>query len=349
VWVEGLDRIHRLRGVNVCVDLSATPYFLGRMGADTNRIFPWVVSDFGLTDAIESGLVKIPQLAVRDSTGAAIPGYFNIWRWVLPKLTPAERGATKGSPKPEAIVKWAATPIAMLAGLWEEQREEWRKERDDPRPPVFIIVCKNTAIARVVYEWLALDRPPVGIPSVNIPGVRNSDGRINTIRADSKVIHETDSGQPKTDDAAWMRLTLDTVGKIDWPRDRQGRELYPEGFEDLARKRGQPLHPPGRDVQCIVSVGMLTEGWDCNTVTHIVGLRPFMSQLLCEQVVGRGLRRADYTIGDPLREVKAGAAARWVAAVNADGRYGRWDYRLADSVPVIGSLLEDAIGMGRET
>ena len=78
-----------------------------------------------------------------------------------------------------------------------------------------------------------------------------------------------------------------------WPRDQQGRPIYPEGFEELAAKRKQPLHPPGRDVRCIVSVGMLTEGWDCNTVTHIVGLRPFMSQLLCEQVVGRGLRRRE--------------------------------------------------------
>ena len=83
----------------------------------------------------------------------------------------------------------------------------------------------------------------------------------------------------------------------DWPRDRQGRPIYPDGFEELAEKLDRPLHPPGRDVRCIVSVGMLTEGWDCNTVTHIVGLRPFMSQLLCEQVVGRGLRRASYERG----------------------------------------------------
>jgi hypothetical protein len=94
-----------------------------------------------------------------------------------------------------------------------------------------------------------------------------------------------------------MRFTLDTVGKLRWPEDSQGRPLYPEGFEDLARKLGRQLHPPGRDVRCIVSVGMLTEGWDCSTVTHIVGLRPFMSQLLCEQVVGRGLRRASYELG----------------------------------------------------
>ena len=90
VWIDGLDKIHKLRGINFCIDLSATPYFLGRVGQETNKPFPWVVSDFGLIDAIESGLVKIPQLAVRDTTGAQIPGYFNIWQWILPQLTPAE-------------------------------------------------------------------------------------------------------------------------------------------------------------------------------------------------------------------------------------------------------------------
>jgi type III restriction enzyme len=292
VWVEGLDRVHKLRGINFCVDLSATPYFLGRVGQETNRTFPWVVSDFGLTDAIESGLVKIPQLAVRDPTGAAIPGYFNIWRWILPRLTPAERAG----PKPEAVLKWAYTPIAMLAGLWEEMRLEWEQAKDDPRPPVFILVCKNTKIAKVVYEWLAENKPPSGIPPAKIEGFRN-DGRVNTIRVDSKVVHETDTDQAKSDESTWMRRTLDTVGKTEWPKDRLGRPIYPEGFEELARRVERPLHPPGRDVRCIVSVGMLTEGWDCNTVTHIVGLRPFMSQLLCEQVVGRGLRRTNYEIG----------------------------------------------------
>ncbi len=294
VWVDGLDRIHKLRGINFCVDLSATPYYLGRVGQETNKTFPWVVSDFGLTDAIESGLVKIPQLAVRDTTGAAIPGYFNIWRWILPKLTPAERGGRKAAAKPEAILKYAHSPIAMLAGLWEEVRHEWLEHRDDPRPPVFILVCKNTKLAKVVYDWLAEDKPPLGIPSAKIEGFLNVDDRISTIRVDSKVVHETDSEQAKNDESRWMRLTLDTVGKMDWPRDRQGRAIYPEGFEELATKLQRPLHPPGRDIRCIVSVAMLTEGWDCSTVTHIVGLRPFMSQLLCEQVVGRGLRRTNY-------------------------------------------------------
>ena len=298
VWIEGLDRINKLRGINFCVDLSATPYYLGRVGQDTNRPFPWVVSDFSLTDAIESGLVKIPQLAVRDTTGQQVPGYLNVWRWIIPKLTSAERGGRRGSPKPEAILKWANTPVSMLAGLWDELRVEWEASKDDPRPPVFIIVCKNTAIAKVVYDWLANNDPPGGVPPHRIEGFLNRDDRVNTIRVDSKVVHETDTGHAKSDEAQWMRLTLDTVGKGQWPADRQGRPICPEGFEELAQKRGAPMHPPGRDVRCIVSVGMLTEGWDCNTVTHIVGLRPFMSQLLCEQVVGRGLRRRTYDVGD---------------------------------------------------
>jgi len=298
VWIDGLDRIQKLRGINFCIDLSATPYFLGRVGQDTNRPFPWVVSDFGLVDAIESGLVKVPQLAVRDTSGAEIPHYFNIWHWILPQLTPAERGGKRANPKPEAILKYAHTPIAMLYGLWQEQREERAKHPEDPRPPVFILVCKNTQIAKVIYEWIANDNPPSGIPPSKMEGFRNPDARtLNTIRVDSKVVHETDTGEAKLKESRWMRFILDTVGKRAWPADRHGRPIYPTGFEELAAELKRGLDPPGRDVRCIVSVGMLTEGWDCNTVTHIVGLRPFMSQLLCEQVVGRGLRRASYEVG----------------------------------------------------
>lgn len=296
VWVDGLDKIHKLRGINFCVDLSATPYYLGRIGQTANTAFPWVVSDFGLTDAIESGLVKVPQLAVRDTSGDEIPGYFNIWRWILPKLTPAERGARKGSPKPEAILKYANVPIAMLGGLWDDLRRDWEAKADEPRPPVFILVCKNTRIAKVIHEWLAEGKAPTGIPPANLDALRNTSDRIATIRVDTKVVQETDSDDAKSDETAWMRVTLDTVGKLDWTRDRRGRPIYPEGFEELAKKLERPSHPPGRDIRCIVSVGMLTEGWDCNTVTHIIGLRPFMSQLLCEQVVGRGLRRAHYDV-----------------------------------------------------
>ena len=125
-------------------------------------------------------------------TGAAIPGYFNIWHWILPQLTPAERGGKRASPKPEAILKYANHPIAMLGGLWQKELEERAKSGEDPRPPVFILVCKNTAIAKVIYEWLAEDRPPTGIPPAKIEGFRNRDGCNYTIRVDSKVVHETD-------------------------------------------------------------------------------------------------------------------------------------------------------------
>ena len=297
VWIEGLDRVHKVRGINFCVDLSATPYYLGRMGDKTNTVFPWAVSDFSLTDAIESGLVKVPQLVARDSTGKDLPAFFNIWAWILPQLTTAERGTKRGSPKPEAILKWAHTSLATLGGMWAGDVDRMA-EGDDPRPPVFIIVAKNKRIARALFEWIGESKPPPGIPPLGVPHMANTADRVVTIRVDTGVVHETDSGNAKSDDSAWMRLTLDTVGRLNWPEDRQGRPLYPDGFEALAAKLGRPQHPPGRDVRCIVSVGMLTEGWDCNTVSHVIGLRPFQSQLLCEQVVGRALRRRSYDIGE---------------------------------------------------
>ena len=299
VWVEGLDRIHKHRGINLCIDLSATPYFLARAGRDTGRPFPWTVSDFGLVDAIESGLVKIPQLAVADAGGAERAEYFNIWEFVMKRLSGAERGRGRRGPKPEAVLKHAAHPIAMLAGEWRKAFLE-KQKTDDERPPVFILVCKDIRIAKVIYEWIAEGKQPLEIPPFAVRELHNTETEQNTIRVDTKVVADSDgsSGGAKADEAAWMRFTLDTVGKPDWPRDRQGRAIMPQGFEELARKLERPAHPPGRDVRCIVSVGMLTEGWDANTVTHIMGIRPFMSQLLCEQVVGRGLRRVDYEPGE---------------------------------------------------
>ncbi|MEO7987718.1 MAG: type III restriction endonuclease subunit R, partial [Gemmatimonadales bacterium] len=197
VWVEGLDRVNRLRGINFCLDLSATPYYLGRMGRMTGRPFPWVVSDFGLIDAIESGLVKIPQLALTDVSGQERPDYFNIWEWIVEKkLTPAEKGGRKSGPKPEAILKYAHAPIALMGGEWRQEFERSRAEQgEDTRPPVFIIVCKNIAIAKVVFEWLATDQRPTGIPSSGMPEWLNRDGQVNTIRVDTKVVHDTDRGE----------------------------------------------------------------------------------------------------------------------------------------------------------
>jgi type III restriction enzyme len=297
VWISGLDTVHRHRGINFAVDLSATPYFLARAGRETARPFPWTVSDFGLIDAIESGLVKIPQLAAADTTGDERAKYFNVWAWVMSKLTRTERGDGRAGPKPDAVLKHAAQPISMLAGDWKREFDRWA-EREDRRPPVFILVCKDIRLAKAIHEWIAEGKQSVDLPRFAVNELRNTDGQLNTIRVDTRVVAESDTEGAKNDEVKWMRFTLDTVGKLDWPRDTQGRAIYPTGFEELAQKLERGLHPPGRDIRCIVSVGMLTEGWDATTVTHIIGLRPFMSQLLCEQVVGRGLRRASYEIGD---------------------------------------------------
>jgi type III restriction enzyme len=297
IWVEGLDRIHKYRGINLCVDLSATPYYLKSARQDGNKPFEWVISDFSLMDAIESGLVKIPQLPIRDTTGAEISdlAYFNIWKWIMQKMTPAERGKKGASPKPESVLKYTEFPITILGKEWEKIRQQWL-ESDDPRPPVFIIVCKNTKIAKCIYDWIAENQKPVNVPPCKIETLRNTETEINTIRVDSKVVEELESGNTKSDESKWMRFTLDTIGKTEWLKDNQGKSIYPENFVELAIKLNRPLHPPGRDIRCIISVGMLTEGWDANTVTHVIGIRPFMSQLLCEQVVGRALRRRNYDL-----------------------------------------------------
>jgi hypothetical protein len=265
IWVEGLDLIHKYRSINFCVDLSATPYYLKSTGKETNKPFEWVISDFSLIDAIESGLVKIPQLPVRDTTGKEVSdlAYFNIWQWIMNKMTAQERGKKGTNPKPEAVLKYAQHPITILGGQWEQLRKEWEENHDDPRQPVFIIVCKNTNIAKCLYEWIAEDIKPGYLPSCNLLSLRNTETEVNTIRVDSKVVEEIESGNSKTDESKWMRFTLDTIGKLNWTKDSQGRAIYPEGFADLAIKLDRPLTPPGRDIRCIISVGMLTEGWDC--------------------------------------------------------------------------------------
>ena len=116
-------------------------------------------------------------------------------------------------------------------------------------------MCKNTRIARVIHDWIAEDKPPTGIPSARLDELRNRDGRTVTIRVDTKVVQESDDlDGAKSDETAWMRRTLDTVGREEWPHDQQMRPIYPEGFEELAKKLDRPLHPPGRHIRCIVSV-----------------------------------------------------------------------------------------------
>lgn len=288
VWVEGIDKVNRERGVNFALDLSATP--LIRNGPDAGRLFPWVVSDFGLVDAIECGLVKIPQLPVATPSGREVPEYFNIWDWIVKeKLSAGERGGKRGNVKPEAILAHAKLPMKILADDWRKTFKEWKEQADagqrPPVPPVYIVVCRDTKLAGVIFGALA--NPGKGEEIA--PEFVNADGEENTIRVDSKVVEEMESGS-KNIESRRLRAILDTIGKARWPGDRVSEE-----WKTLANELGvDPLTPPGKSIRCIVSVGMLTEGWDATTVTHIVGIRPFQSQLLCEQVVGRALRRAQW-------------------------------------------------------
>ena len=218
----------------------------------------------------------------------------------MSKLTAAERGGKRANPKPEAVLRVGGdtrSGCSRSRGTSCARRGTEGDERAPagahPRLQEHEARGRDLRVARRRRGAGRASRPPTSRE------LRNADGKRYTIRVDSKV-DRRDRGRRarRTTSRAGCGFTLDTVGKRDWPRDEQGRPVYPEGFEELAKKLERPLHPPGRDVRCIVSVGMLTEGWDCNTVTHIVGLRPFMSQLLCEQVVGRGLRRASYELNE---------------------------------------------------
>lgn len=309
VWIEGLDRINKAlggrgNGIRLCVDLSATPFYIQGSDNEVGKPFPWVVSDFSLLEAIEAGLVKIPQLPTQDAGGTATPAYFNVWRWVQER---AERDGTSGKLTPDVVMRYATQPITQLAAEWEKTAEEWAKQfdagnRQSNVPPVFIIVCRDTGLAKELYDWIANGNLAYGTAP---PPFRNTVGQEVTIRVDSKIAEDIAEGGGKNDEARRLRFVLQTIGNTKW----RG-EKVPEEYAALVEKQNRkaleedesglltldPAIPPGRDVRCIISVAMLSEGWDATTVTHVVGLRPFGSQLLCEQVVGRALRRTSYVV-----------------------------------------------------
>jgi type III restriction enzyme len=276
VWVGGLDRINKVRGIRLVVDLSATPFYLKGTGYPEGSPLPWTVSDFGLVDAIESGITKVPRVPVADDSGRPDPKYFHLWRQIMTRLPQSERETNKRRAKPEAVWREAQGALTTLADKWQATAEHF-DESAHPVPPCLIVVAANTALAGVVAD--AVKRGDV---------IDALSGDL-TFAIDSKVLAEAEvaeDGGTVDKTKQLLRLTIATVGKPAWPDNRS-----PEGYEDLAT-------PPGKDIRCVVSVGMLTEGWDASNVTQILGLRAFSSQLLCEQVVGRGLRRMSYDI-DP--------------------------------------------------
>jgi type III restriction enzyme len=310
IWIEGLDRINKAlggrgNGIRLCVDLSATPFYIQGSGNEVGRPFPWVVSDFSLLEAIEAGLVKVPQLPTEDGSGDGVPRYFNVWRWVQKQ---AQNDGHIGPVTVTEVMRYATAPIVTLAVNWRETLATWKSHfsagnRRTDVPPVFIIVCRDTTIAKALNAWLAEGDAQYG---AGVPEFRNAPGREVTVRIDSKVGEDIAAGGT-SDETRRLRYVLETVGKTEWP----GRKV-PEEYAAIVERHNRkaledeesglvainPDVPPGRDVRCIISVSMLSEGWDATTVTHVVGLRPFGSQLLCEQVVGRALRRTSYAV-DP--------------------------------------------------
>ncbi|MDW8008063.1 MAG: DEAD/DEAH box helicase family protein [Chloroflexota bacterium] len=269
VWVAGLDRIHRAKGINFCADFSATPFFIKGSGYDEGEPFPWIVSDFGLADAIECGIVKVPRVPVASNTGAPIPEYFRLWEYINSKLPPSERQTARRRAKPESVLREAEPALATLASEWERTFQEFR-QAGSPVPPVLIVVCDNTDLAKLVHEHIAQGKV--------MGELANSEGAEVTVRIDTRLLEEAEAaleGETKEAAAEKLRKKVATVGKTEW-----------EGEGE----------PPGKDVRCVVSVSMLNEGWDAPNVTQILGLRAFTSQLLCEQVVGRGLRRTSYDV-----------------------------------------------------
>lgn len=279
-WIGGLDRIHRTRGILNCFDLTATPFAPTGKRSGEETLFQWIVSDFGLNDAIESGLVKTPRVVVRDDGRLGKNFKSRLYHiYADPEVKEdINRKVEPHVPLPDLV----NTAYTILGNDWDETRKRWEAEKA-PTPPVMITVANLThTAARVEYT---LSHKKIPIEQLSEPD--------RILHIDSKVLGEAESleeapeiGQSAAENgedeeespvkkltklqrAEQLRRTVDTVGQV-----------------------GQP----GENIQAVISVGMLSEGWDAKTVTHIMGLRAFTSQLLCEQVVGRGLRRTSYDV-----------------------------------------------------
>lgn len=283
VWVGGLDRLHRSRGILTCYDFSATPFAPSGKKSSEEALFGWIVSDFGLNDAIESGLVKTPRVVVRDDAVPNAKTYksrlYHIYN------DPEVKDDLNRRANPEELLPDLVLNAYYLLGYdWRETWKAW-KAADLPTPPVMITVCNRTETAARVKHAFESRRIP-------IDELCNSEG---ILHIDSKVLEEAEAKEEST---AVVEASdeADDGEEEDVPVEcRLTKAEQAERLRKIVDTVGQ-VGQPGEKIQNVISVGMLSEGWDAKTVTHIMGLRAFTSQLLCEQVVGRGLRRTSYEI-----------------------------------------------------
>ena len=301
LWINGIEAFKRKLGVRAVYDLSATPFFLSGSGWAEGTLFPWTISDFSLIDAIECGIVKLPRVPVADNiTKEAMPIFRDLWEHIgkaMPK-----KGKTVGDPL--AIPDTLKTALHALYKNYEETFTLWEREGIET-PPVFIVICNNTSTSKLVHEWISgYTRPNEDGEEVfkhnghlrlfrNFDEYGNPYGRSKTLLIDS---YQIESGELDRNFRKFAAAEIEQFKREIKQRDGAGgvadlsdAELLREVMNTVGKKGKL-----GEQIRCVVSVSMLTEGWDANTVTHILGIRAFGTQLLCEQVVGRGLRRFSY-------------------------------------------------------
>lgn len=320
LWLNGLQAVAAKIGIKAVHDLSATPFFLRGSGYSEGTLFPWVVSDFSLIDAIESGIVKVPRVPVDDdaTTGQA-PTYRELWPRIRDSLP--KKGRDDHAPVEPRLPMELEGALRSLYVHYEKRFKKWQSDPGASglvTPPVFIVVCNNTTVSKMVFDWISgyQRSSPVGsrggTPATTMPVVvpgelalfsnveRGADGvtgfshRPNTILVDSEQL---ESGEALSGEFKAIAAREIDEFKQEYRARNPGADPDKLTDEDILREVLNTVGKPGKlgeHVRCVVSVSMLTEGWDANTVTHILGVRAFGTQLLCEQVVGRGLRRISY-------------------------------------------------------
>jgi len=315
LWINGIEALDRQLkkgkrsgGVRAVYDLSATPFFLRGSGYQEGTLFPWVVSDFSLMDAIESGIVKLPRVPVTDNlvqTDTVV--YRDLWKHIGKSMPKSTASANKLSPFD--LNPLLLTALNSLYSHYQGEFERWQKAGIGV-PPVFIVVCQNTAISKLVFEWIAgFERGDAdageraAFHAGHLELFRNYDehgGRLprpRTLLIDSRQLEAGEALDKGFKEAA--SVEIEQFKRELAAREGAGAVKGDINESDLLREVMNTVGRPGRlgeQIRCVVSVSMLTEGWDTNTVTHILGVRAFGTQLLCEQVVGRGLRRQSYEL-----------------------------------------------------
>ncbi|MDZ4804957.1 MAG: DEAD/DEAH box helicase family protein [Candidatus Eisenbacteria bacterium] len=310
LWISGLEAVNRKLGVSRVVDLSATPFFLSGSGYAEGTLFPWTMSDFSLMDAIECGIVKLPRVPVAENIpGEEMPMFRNLWENIRKDMPKKGRGQGVEL-DPLKLPTRLQTALEALYGHYEKTFKLWH-ESGIKVPPCFIIVCQNTSISKLVYDFISgfnrsNDDGTQSLVNGRLALFRNFDEttgnplpRPNTLLIDSEQLEAGDALDDNFRSMAadeierFRREIVERTGDSRAGDNITDQDLLREVMNTVGK-----VEQLGGGIRCVVSVSMLTEGWDANTVTHVLGIRAFGTQLLCEQVIGRALRRQSYDLND---------------------------------------------------